>query len=41
VQVPDATNKLVKSMEYMSLEGEEIRKLQEEVKILQALKSML
>jgi hypothetical protein len=40
VQVSDASKKLVKSMEDMSLQGEEIRKLQEEVKNLQELKSM-
>ena len=40
VQVPDASEKLVKSMECMSLQGEKIRKLQEEVKNLQDLKSM-
>jgi hypothetical protein len=40
MKVLDASEKLVKSMEDMSLKGEEIRKLQEEVKILQDLKSM-
>ena len=40
VQVSDESKKLVKSMEYISLQGEEIRKLQEEVKNLQELKSM-
>jgi hypothetical protein len=40
VQVSDASDKLVKSMEDMSIQGEEIRKLQEEVKNLQELKSM-
>jgi hypothetical protein len=40
MQVPDASEKIVKSMEDMSLQGEEIRKLQEEVKNLQDLKSM-
>ena len=40
VQVSDAFDKLVKSMEDMSIQVEEIRKLQEEVKNLQELKSM-
>jgi hypothetical protein len=40
VKVPDASEKLVKSMEDMSLQGEEIKKMQEEVKIFQDLKSM-
>ena len=40
VQVSEASEKLMKSMEDMSLQGEEIRKLQEEVKNLQELKSM-
>jgi hypothetical protein len=40
VKVPDVYEKLVKSMEDMSLQGEEIKKLKEEVKILQFLKSM-
>jgi hypothetical protein len=40
VQVSDASEKLVKSMEDMSLQGEEIKKLQEEVKNLQEMKSM-
>jgi hypothetical protein len=40
VQVSDASEKLVKSMEDMSLQGEENIKLQEEVKKLQELKSM-
>jgi hypothetical protein len=40
VQVLDASEKLVKSMEDMSLQGEEIRKLQEEVKNLQEMNSM-
>jgi hypothetical protein len=40
VKVLDASEKLVKSMENMSLQGEEIRKLQEEVKNLQELKSL-
>ena len=39
-QVPDASEKLVKSMEDMSLQGEEIKKLQEEVKNIQEFKSM-
>ena len=34
VQVSDAFDKLVKSMEYMSIQGEEIRKLHEEVNTL-------
>jgi hypothetical protein len=40
VKVPDASEKMVKSMEDMSLQGKEIIKLQEEVRILQDLKSM-
>ena len=40
VQVSDASDKLVKSMEDMSIQGEEIKKLQEEVKNLQEMKSM-
>ena len=40
IQVSDAFEKLVKSMEDMSIQGEEIRKLQEVVKNLQELKSM-
>jgi hypothetical protein len=40
VKVPYASEKLVKSMEDMSLQGQEIRKFQEEVKNLQDLKSM-
>jgi hypothetical protein len=40
VQVSDASEKLVKSMEDMSIQGEEIKKLQEEVNNLQELKSM-
>ena len=40
VKVPFAYEKLVKSMEDMSLQGEEIIKFQEEVKSLQDLKSM-
>jgi hypothetical protein len=40
VKVPDASEKMVKSMEDMPLQGKEIRKLQEEVKILQDLKSI-
>jgi hypothetical protein len=40
MKVPDASEKLVKSMEDMSLQGKEIKKLQEEVKSLQDLKSM-
>jgi hypothetical protein len=40
MQVLDASQKLVKSMEDMSLQGEEIIKLQEEEKKLQELKSM-
>ena len=40
MQVSDASEKLVKSMEDMSIQGEEIRKLQEEVKNLQEMKSM-
>jgi hypothetical protein len=40
VKVPDATDKLVKSMEYMTLQGEEIKRLQEEVENLQKVKSM-
>jgi DNA repair ATPase RecN len=40
VQVSDASDKLVKSMEDMSIQGEEIKKLQEEVKNQQELKSM-
>ena len=41
MQVPDAYEKIVKSMEDMSLQGEEIIKLQEEVKNLQDLKCMV
>jgi hypothetical protein len=40
IQVLDASEKLVKSMEDMSLQGEEIRKIKEEEKNLQELKSM-
>jgi hypothetical protein len=40
MKVPDASEKLVKSMKDMSLQGEEIRKLQEEVKSLQDMKSI-
>jgi DNA repair ATPase RecN len=40
MKVPNASNKLVKSMEDMSVQGEEIGKLREEVKSLQDLKSM-
>jgi hypothetical protein len=40
VKVPDASEKLLKSMEDMSLQGEEIRKFKEELNILQDLKSM-
>jgi hypothetical protein len=40
VQVSYASDKLVKSMEDMSIQGEEIRKLHEEVKNLQELNSM-
>jgi len=40
MKVPYASKKLVKSMEDMSLQGEEIRNLQEEVKILEDLNSM-
>jgi hypothetical protein len=40
VEFLDASEKLVKSMEDMSLQGEEIIKLQEDVKSLQDLKSM-
>jgi hypothetical protein len=40
VQVSDASEKFVKSMEDMSIQGEEIRKLHEEVKNLKKLKSM-
>jgi hypothetical protein len=36
----DASEKLVKSMEDMTLQGEEIKRLKEEVKNLQKLKSM-
>jgi hypothetical protein len=40
VAVPDASEKLAKSMEDMTLQGEEIRILQEEINNLQKLKSM-
>lgn len=40
VTVSDASEKLVKSMEDMSLQGEEIRRLQEEIENLQKVKSM-
>jgi hypothetical protein len=40
VKVSDAYEKLMKYMEDMSLQGEEIRKLQEEVKNIKELKSM-
>jgi hypothetical protein len=40
IQVSYASEKLVKSMEYISIQGEEIRKLQEEEKNLQELKSI-
>jgi hypothetical protein len=40
-QSSDASNKLVKSMEDMSIQGVEIKKLQEEVKSLQEQKSMV
>jgi len=40
VKVPDASDKLVNSMEDMTLQGEEIIRLQEEVKNLKNLKSM-
>jgi hypothetical protein len=40
VKLPDASKKLAKSMEDMSLQGEEIKILQEEIKNLQKLKSM-
>jgi hypothetical protein len=40
MQVPNASEKLVKSMEDMSLQGEDIKKLKEEVKNLQELKAM-
>jgi hypothetical protein len=40
-QTSDASDKLVKSMEDMSIQGEEIRKLQEEVNSLQEEKSRM
>jgi hypothetical protein len=40
VKVPDDSEKLVKSMEEISLQGEEIKNLKEKVKTLQEMKSM-
>jgi hypothetical protein len=40
VQVSDAFEKHVKSMEDMSLQGEEVRKMKEDIKNLQEMKSM-